>query len=88
MFSTLHFVRKGDLDETFALAETLVEDEHEMVQTVTGGMLREAGKHDRGRLLAFLDEHAARMPRRGLRDAIEHFDKDLRAHYRSLAKSA
>jgi 3-methyladenine DNA glycosylase AlkD len=87
MFSTLHFIRKGDLDDTFALAEILAEDEHEMVQTVTGGMLREAGKHDRRRLLAFLDEHAARMPRRGLRDAIEHLDKDLRAHYRSLGRS-
>jgi 3-methyladenine DNA glycosylase AlkD len=88
MFSTLHFIRKDDLDETFALAEILAEDEHEMVQTVTGGMLREAGKHDRPRLLAFLDKNAARMPRRGLRDAIEHLDKDQRAHYRSLGKSA
>jgi hypothetical protein len=87
MFSTLHFVRKGELDDTFALAEILAEDEHEMVQTVTGGMLREAGKHDRERLLAFLDEHAATMPRRALRDAIEHLDKDQRAHYRSLDKS-
>jgi 3-methyladenine DNA glycosylase AlkD len=87
MFSTLHFVRKGDLDDTFALAQILAEDEHEMVQTVTGGLLREAGKHDRPRLLAFLDEHAARMPRRGLRDAIEHLDKDLRAHYRSRGRS-
>lgn len=88
MFSTLHFIRKGDLDDAFALAEILVEDEHEMVQTVTGGMLREAGKHDRERLLAFLDAHAARMPRRGLRDAIEHLDKGQRVHYRSLGKSA
>ena len=75
---------KDDLDDTFALAEILVGDEHEMVQTVTGGMLREAGKHDRERLLAFLDRHAAAMPRRGLRDATEHLDERQRAHYRSL----
>jgi 3-methyladenine DNA glycosylase AlkD len=84
MFSTLHFVRKGDLDDTFAIAEILVDDEHELVQTVTGGLLREAGKHDRKRLTAFLDRHAATMPRRALRDAIEHLDPDLRAHYRGL----
>jgi 3-methyladenine DNA glycosylase AlkD len=84
MFSTLYFVRKGDLDDTFAIAEILVEDEHEMVQTVTGGLLREAGKHDRKRLLEFLDRHAATMPRRALRDAIEHLDRELRSHYRSL----
>jgi 3-methyladenine DNA glycosylase AlkD len=88
MFSTLHFVRKGELDDTFALAEILVDDEHEMVQTVTGGMLREAGKHDRPRLLAFLEEHAASMPRRALRDAVEHLDKDLRSHFRSLRKDS
>ncbi len=86
MFSTLHFIRKDDLDDTFAIAEILVEDEHEMVQTVTGGMLREAGKHDRARLLAFLDRYAASMPRRGLRDAIEHLDADQRAHYRGLGR--
>jgi 3-methyladenine DNA glycosylase AlkD len=84
MFSTLHFVRKEDLDDTFAIAEILVDDEHQMVQTVTGGLLREAGKHDRKRLLAFLDRHAATMPRRALRDAIEHLDRELRSHYRSL----
>lgn len=87
MFSTLHFIRKGDLDDTFAIAEVLVDDDHEMVQTVTGGMLREAGKHDRARLLEFLDRHAATMPRRGLRDAIEHLDKDLRSHYRGLREA-
>jgi 3-methyladenine DNA glycosylase AlkD len=84
MFSTLHFVRRGQLDDTFALAELLAEDEHEFVQTVTGGLLREAGKHDRPRLLDFLDRHAATMPPRALRDAIEHLDADQRAHYRGL----
>jgi 3-methyladenine DNA glycosylase AlkD len=84
MFATLHFVRNDDLNDTFALAEILAEDEHEYVQAVTGGMLREAGKHHPARLLAYLDENAARMPRRALRDAVEHLDKDQRAHYRSL----
>jgi 3-methyladenine DNA glycosylase AlkD len=84
MFSTLHLIRMGELDDTFALAEILAEDDHEFVQTVTGGMLREAGKRDRGRLISFLDQHAARMPRRALRDAVEHLDKDERAYYRGL----
>jgi 3-methyladenine DNA glycosylase AlkD len=88
MFATLHFIRRGELDDTFALAEILAEDEHEFVQTVTGGMLREAGKQDRARLLAFLDENAARMPRRALRDAVEKLDPDERAHYRSLRREA
>jgi 3-methyladenine DNA glycosylase AlkD len=84
MFSTLHFVRKGDLDDTFAIAEILVDDEHDLIRKVVGGLLREAGKHDRDRLLAFLDRHAATMPRVTLRYAIEHLDEAQRAHYMGL----
>jgi 3-methyladenine DNA glycosylase AlkD len=84
VFATLAFVRKGDLDDTFALAELLVHDEHDLVRRVVGGMLREAGKHDRARLLGFLDAHAATAPRVLLRDAIEHLDPQHRAHYLNL----
>jgi 3-methyladenine DNA glycosylase AlkD len=87
MFATMPFVRAGDLDDTFALAEILVADRHEFVQTVVGGMLREAGKRDLGRLLAFLDRYAATAPRVLLRYAIEHLDPQQRAHYLSLAKA-
>ena len=84
MFATLAFVRRGDLDDTFALAEILVYDEHDLVRKVVGGMLREAGKHDRARLLGFLDTYAATAPRVLLRYAIEHLDKEQRAHYLSM----
>lgn len=86
MQATLTLVRAGDLDDTFALAEILISDEHDMVQTVVGGMLREAGKHDRDRLLSFLDRHAATAPRVLLRYAIEHLEPEQRAHYRTLGK--
>jgi 3-methyladenine DNA glycosylase AlkD len=81
MYATLTFVRTGDLDDTFTIAETLIADPHEMVQTVVGGMLREAGKHDRARLLSFLDRHAATAARVLLRYAIEHLDPQQRALY-------
>jgi 3-methyladenine DNA glycosylase AlkD len=81
MFATLHFVRKGDLDDTFALAEILVLDDHDLVRKVVGGMLREAGKTDRARLLEFLDRHAAHMPRVALRYAVEHLDPAQRLGY-------
>lgn len=85
IMATLYFVRQDDLDDTFRIAEALIDDDHDLVHKPTGGMLREAGKRDRPRLLAFLDEHAARMPRTTLRYAMEHLDKDVREHYRSLA---
>jgi 3-methyladenine DNA glycosylase AlkD len=86
MQATLTFVRAGDLDDTFALAEILISDEDDMVQTVVGGMLREAGKHDYDRLLGFLDRHAATAPRALLRYATEQLEPERRTHYRSLGK--
>jgi 3-methyladenine DNA glycosylase AlkD len=59
----------------------LLDDDHDLIHKAVGGWLREAGKHDRPRLLAFLDRHAATMPRTMLRYAIEHLDQDQRASY-------
>jgi DNA alkylation repair enzyme len=84
MYATLAFVRTGDLDDTFALAGILVHDEHDLMHKVVGGMLREAGKHDRARLLGFLDTYATTAPRVLLRYAIEHLDPQQRAHYLNL----
>ncbi|HZO66060.1 MAG TPA: DNA alkylation repair protein [Kribbellaceae bacterium] len=85
--STLFFVRSGDVDDTFEIAELLVHDEHELVQKAYGGLLREAGKKARPRLLEFLDSYAATMPRVALRYAIEHLEPDLRTHYLGLRKA-
>jgi 3-methyladenine DNA glycosylase AlkD len=87
ILATLWFVRRGDLDDTFRISEVLVDDGHDLVQKAVGGSLREAGKHDRGRLLAFLDAHAATMPRTALRYAIEHLDQDQRADYLGRRKA-
>jgi 3-methyladenine DNA glycosylase AlkD len=88
IYSTLTFVRAGEVEDTFAIAEILVGDAEETVRKATGSLLRDAGKRDRARLLAFLDRHAATMPRVMLRHAIEHLDKAQRAHYLGLAKAA
>lgn len=86
--STLYFVRKGDVADTFAIAELLIGDTHDYVQKATGGLLREAGKKDLQLLVRFLDRHAATMPRTVLRYATERLDPDLRAHYLGLRKAA
>lgn len=82
--STYYFIRQGDLDDTYRIAEILLGDEEDLIHKATGGWLREAGKKDRPRLLRFLDNHAATMPRTALRYAIEHLDKEQKQHYRSL----
>jgi len=81
IIATQHFIRRGELDETFAIAGILIDDDHDLIHKAVGWMLREAGKRDRGRLERFLDEAAARMPRTMLRYAIERLPNDLRRKY-------
>lgn len=85
--STAYFIRKGDLDDTFAIAEILVNDREDLVHKATGWMLRFAGDKDPKRLLAFLDKHAATMPRTLLRYAIEKLPNKQRGHYMGLKKN-
>jgi 3-methyladenine DNA glycosylase AlkD len=82
--ATSYFIRQGELEHTFAIAERLIDDDHDLIHKATGGWLRQAGKQDRSRLLGFLDRNAPRMPRTMLRYSMEHLDRDLKDHYRSL----
>lgn len=86
--STYYFIRQGDLEDTFKIAEILAHDEEDLVQKAVGGWIREAGKKDQKKLLRFLDKYAATMPRTALRYAIEHLDKEQRDHYLGLKKAA
>ncbi|MEX2600072.1 MAG: DNA alkylation repair protein [Balneolaceae bacterium] len=82
--STGYFIRNGELDDTFQIAELLLNDDHELVQKAVGTFLRHAGKQDPERLHSFLETHAAGMPRTMLTIAMEKLDKKQRAYYRSL----
>ena len=61
--ATWYFIRGGDLDDTFALADLLAHDPEEVVQAAVGGFVREAGKHDPQRLRSYLDRHVPGLPR-------------------------
>ena len=84
--ATAHFIRHGDVDDTFRIAEILRNDDHDLVHKATGWMLRAVGEADRQKLLSFLDSHAAAMPRMMLRYAIEHLDKEQRVSYLRMKK--
>jgi len=86
ILSTYAFIRQGDLDDTYRIAEALLGDEHDLVQKAVGWMLREAGKRDQPRLLEFLDAHAVTMPRVMLRYAIEKLDKGQRDGYLAMGR--
>lgn len=86
--ATDYFIRQGDVDDTFKIGELLVYDPHALVQKAVGGWIRAAGKKDRQRLLNFLDQYAATMPRTILRYAIEHLDETQREHYLGMKKTS
>ncbi len=86
MLATFHYIKQGRADETLAVINILLYDKHDLIQKAVGWMLREIGKRvDRQVLTAFLDKHAATMPRTCLRYAIEHFSPSERSHYLSLS---
>lgn len=78
MVATWRFIRAGELEDTFQLAERLLADTEDLIHKSVGWMLREAGKRDEAALLAFIDAHYRRIPRTTLRYAIERFPPDRR----------
>jgi DNA alkylation repair enzyme len=82
--ATAAFIKKGQVDDTFAISEMLLGDTEDLVHKGAGWMLRYAGDKDQGRLSAFLDRHAATMPRVMLRYSIEKLEKAVREHYLNL----
>lgn len=79
--ATYFFIRQGDVDDTFKIAEMLVNDNEDLIHKAVGGWLREAGKKDPERLISFLDKHAATMPRVMLRYAIEKLSSQQKQKY-------
>jgi 3-methyladenine DNA glycosylase AlkD len=84
--STGYFIRQGDVEDTFKIAEMLINDKEDLIHKATGWMLRAAGDVNRQNLVDFLDTYAASMPRVTLRYATEHFDKKLRDTYLEMKK--
>lgn len=85
--ATYYWIRQNEVEETFKIADILLHDREDLIHKAVGGGLRWAGDKELPRLLAFLDQHAATMPRTMLRYAIEHLDKAQREHYMGLKKS-
>lgn len=82
--STYFFIRKNEIEDTFKIAEILINDKDEYVQKAVGSWIREAGKRNEEKLKTFLDKHATKMSRITLRYAIEKFDKKTREYVLNL----
>jgi len=79
--STYFFIRQGDINDTFEIAELLVKDKEDLIHKAVGSWIREAGKRDKQRLITFLNKYAGIMPRTMLRYATEKLDKKQKDFY-------
>ena len=77
--STYAFIRKGQLEATYALSDLMMQHPHDLMHKAIGWMLREAGKRNPERLYDYVMSHRADMPRTMLRYAIEKFSPKERA---------
>ena len=84
MVSTMQFLRHGDLDDTYAIADIFLAKPkplHDLLQKAVGWLLREAGKRDEQQLKCWLSTRYTTMPRTMLRYAIEKFSEEERTHF-------
>ncbi len=79
--STFYFIKQNKFDKTFALAEILLNDTHDLIHKAVGWMLREVGKRNDLVLEKFLNKHYQQMPRTMLRYAIERLEENKRLAY-------
>jgi hypothetical protein len=85
LVATASYLKQGEVEDTYAIAELLLDDPTGSTQKAVGSWLREPGKRDPARPIAFLDKHAARMSRLALRTARERWDAEARRRLREAA---
>jgi len=82
MVATFYFIKSGRHQETFKIADLLINDQCDLIAKAIGWMLREAGKRVSEEILClYLDKNYKKLPRVSLRYAIERLDSQKRFMY-------
>jgi len=79
--ATFPYIGRSDFADSLALAQKLLNDDHDLMHKAVGWMLREVGKKDTVVLEEFLKKHHHAIPRTTLRYAIERFPEAKRKRY-------
>lgn len=87
MIFTFAFIRVGQLEPTFEIAQQLLGDKQDLMHKAVGWMLREAGKKDLDALRDFLGRFTPVMPRTALRYAIEKMDETERKMWMAVPRA-
>ena len=88
MVFTFAFIRSGDIEPTFEMAEKLLHDKHDLIHKAVGWALREAGKLNGIELRKFLSARSHEMPRTMLRYSIEKFPERERKKWLVESKNS
>jgi 3-methyladenine DNA glycosylase AlkD len=86
ILATFPFIRRGQFDDTFAISATLMSDPEDLIHKACGTMLRAVSDENIEAFRAFMDKHAASMPRQMLRYAIEKLPSDERRRFMEMGK--
>lgn len=81
VLATFHFIKQKDFDDTFAIAEILMNDREDLIHKAVGWMIREVANRDGEAARRFIRKHQRKMPRTMLRYAIEKFPATERQAY-------
>lgn len=80
--ATYAFIKRGEYEDTFAIADILLHDHQDLIQKAVGWMLREVGKRVSEEVEEdFLTSRYKTMPRTMLRYSIERFAPEKRRLY-------
>lgn len=81
IISCFAFIAENDFADALAIAEILLNDDHDLIHKAVGWVLREIGKKDPKTHEVFLKQHYKTMPRTMLRYAIEKLSPEERKVY-------
>ena len=82
LVATYAFIRQGQMEDTFAIADILADDPDPYVQKAIASWTREAGKRDRDALVSFLHKNRDRLARPTLTNASKHLPDAIRDQVR------